>query len=151
MYDDALLALLADRQQLAVARRVPLPFTAVVAAVVSRDTPTGLVLDRHWRRDETGPFGRSDLAPARALGTLDVGRRRVPIELEVAPWSDTSTEVTLRPAARAADRWSGRRRRRWYPPAHAVVDALRQMLSPDPRDTYASRVAGVRQSKRLAG
>jgi hypothetical protein len=135
MYDDALIALLADRQQMAVARRVPLPFTAVVAGLVSRDAPAGLVddqlwLDRHWRRDETGPFGRSDLAPARALGTLRVGRRCVPVELEVAPWSDASTEVIVRPAARAAHHWSARRRRRWYPPAHAAVDALRKMLTP---------------------
>jgi hypothetical protein len=114
MHDDTLLTLLADRANLSVARRVPLPMFAAIAAAPQY----------HWERDEHGYMNRSDLATVRTctrVGSFDA-------EIELTPWSATATELVLRPAARAPHRWSGRRRRRWYSAAHTAADALRHDL-----------------------
>jgi hypothetical protein len=119
--------LFCNRSQLAVARTLPIPFAAAVAAVVGLTRPP-CPIDRRWLRDHTGPFDRSDLASARAHGRLPTGRRDTPIEIELAPWADGVTELVIRPDVRAPQRWSGRRRRRWYASAHAAADALRQQI-----------------------
>jgi hypothetical protein len=142
VHDADLTTMFADRAQLAVARTVPLPFTAAVARFVSSTTPDGLQVDRLWKRDATGPFGRGHLAPARAAGALRAGRRVVPVELELAPWSDTMTQLVLRPSAPRAYRWGARRRRHWYPAAHAAADALRHDVL-----TASSRVAAANASQ----
>lgn len=114
MHDDTLLTFLADRANLSVARRVPLPVFAAVAAAP----------EYSWVRDEHGYMNRSDLATVRTrtrIGSFDA-------DIELTPWSATATELVLRPAARAPHRWSGRRRRRWYSAAHTAADALRHEL-----------------------
>ena len=70
-----------------------------------------LTLERRWQRDATGPFDRSDLAPARARGRLRRGPSRRSVEIELAPWADGVCELVIRPDVRAPHRWSGRRRR----------------------------------------
>jgi hypothetical protein len=127
MHDASFASRYADRTQLAVARTLPVPFAAAVAAAVGLTRPP-LRLEPRWRRDATGPFDRSDLAPARAAGRLHAGRRAVPVEVELAPWSGGMCELVIRPAVRAPHRWSGPRRRNWYAAAHAAADALRQQL-----------------------
>jgi len=127
MHDEHNASLFTDRAQLTVARTLPVPFAAAVAAAVGLTRPP-LAIERRWQRDATGPFDRSDLAPARAHGRLDAGRRVVPVEVELAPWSDTMCELLIRPDVRAPHRWSGRRRRAWYAAAHFAADALRQQL-----------------------
>ena len=90
---------LADTGQLAVARTMPVPVTAAIAAACDDDVMAAVgPLDALWQRDRTGPFGRSDLAAARTRGTLTVGRRRAPVDIELAPWSNGATEIVLRPA-----------------------------------------------------
>jgi hypothetical protein len=127
MHDEAFAELFTDRTHLSVARTLPIPFAAAVAAAAGLTRPA-LRIERRWKRDATGPFDRSDLAPARACGHLVTGRRDVPVEIELAPWADGVTELVLRPDVRAPHRWSGRRRRMWYATAHAAADALRQQL-----------------------
>jgi hypothetical protein len=114
MHDDALTTLLADRAQLAVARRVPLPILAAVAALPGYQ----------WHRDEHGYCNRPDLATVRAR--TQIGRFEVDIEL--TPWTETTSEVVVRPAARSPHRWGARRRQQWYAGAHAAVDELRSEL-----------------------
>jgi len=141
----------ADRSRLSTARTMPVPFTGAIAAACTAPMPAGVQLESRWSRDATGPFGRSDLAPARAQGTLVVGRRTVAAEFELAPWSDQVTELTIRPAVRAPHRWSARRRRRGYSAAHAAADALRQRLvlaQPAPRRRPRTRAPAAH---RLAG
>ncbi|MGQ0824177.1 MAG: hypothetical protein ACT4OX_03935 [Actinomycetota bacterium] len=116
--------LLADRGQLSAARRLPLSLMAAIAAAAGAPLP-GVHVDGPWRRDPTGLFGRSDLAPARVAARLTT-RRPTPIELELAPWSDHECELVVRPPSRSPHRWSARRRTRWYADAHAVADVLRQ-------------------------
>ena len=145
---------LADTGQLAVARTMPVPFTAAIAAACDDDVMAAVgPLDALWQRDRTGPFGRSDLAAARTRGTLSVGRRRVPVDIELAPWSNGATEIVLRPGGRAPHRWSGRRRQRWYEAAHTAADALRhEILAHQPsavRRRWFVAVDGPRT--RLAG
>jgi hypothetical protein len=150
--DRATTHLLTDRSQLAVARTVPVPFAAAIAAAVALTRPP-CTFDRQWRRDTTGPFDRSDLAAARATGLLQTGRRAVPIEIELAPWSNGSSELVIRPDVRAPHRWSGRRRRTWYAAAHAAADALRQQLiEAQPRSTRGRLLTDERVFvRRLAG
>jgi hypothetical protein len=134
MHDENFAGQWSDRTKLAVARTMPVPFAGAVAAAVGLTQPP-FPIARRWRRDETGPFGRSDLAPARAHGTVQLARRRrsVPIEVELAPWDAGVTELVLRPVARAPHRWSGRRRRSWYASAHTAADAFRaQILAAQP-------------------
>ena len=127
MHDELFAELFTDRTQLAVTRTMPVPFAAAVAAAVGLTRPA-LELERRWQRDATGPFDRTDLAPARAHGRLAVERRAVPVEIELAPWEDGSSELLIRPGVRVPHRWSGRRRRHWYASAHLAADALRQQL-----------------------
>jgi hypothetical protein len=130
MHDESLAEHWSDRTKLAIARTMPVPFAGAVAAVVGLTHPP-FPIERRWLRDETGPFGRGDLAPARAHGTLGLEtarRRAVPVEVELAPWATSVTELVLRPVARAPHRWSGRRRRSWYASAHAAADALRRQI-----------------------
>ncbi|MDZ4827335.1 MAG: hypothetical protein SGJ13_12865 [Actinomycetota bacterium] len=114
MHDDSLLCVLADRSHLGVARRVPLPLMAAVAAAP----------DYRWVRDEHGYLNRADLATVRAATRIE----NFDAEIELTPWTETSTELVVRPTARAPHRWSARRRRRWYTGAHSAADALRADL-----------------------
>ncbi|MGH8977795.1 MAG: hypothetical protein ACRDV7_06940 [Acidimicrobiia bacterium] len=140
-----------DRSQLTVARTLPVPFAAAIAAAVTLTRPP-LVLGRRWQRDTTGPFDRSDLAPARAPGRLLAGRRVVPVEVELAPWSESMCELLIRPDVRAPHRWSGRRRRNWYASAHSAADALRQQLLAAQPAVYRPRRTGPPTTRRrLAG
>jgi hypothetical protein len=127
MHDEGSAWLFTDRTHLSVARTLPVPFAAAVAAAVGLTRPA-LPIERRWQRDATGPFDRSDIAAARACGRLVTGRRTVPVEIELAPWADGVTELVLRPDVRAPQRWSGRRRRMWYASAHTAADALRHQL-----------------------
>ena len=79
-------------------------------------------------RDTTGIAYRSDYTTARTRGFIPSVRRGFVIDVELAPWSDTTTEIAVRPTTRAPHRWSDRRRRRWYESAHAAADALRNHL-----------------------
>ena len=66
MQNEIKTGLLADTGQLAVARTMPVPFTAAIAAACDDDVMAAVgPLDALWQRDRTGPFGRSDLAAAR--------------------------------------------------------------------------------------
>jgi hypothetical protein len=152
MHDDHFAELFTDRTHLTVARNLPVPFAAAVAAAVGLTRPP-LTLERRWQRDPTGPFDRSDLAPARARGRLDAGRRVVPVEIELAPWADGMCELLIRPDVRAPHRWSGRRRRVWYASAHSAADALRQQLLDAQPAIFRSRRVGEGQivRHRLAG
>jgi hypothetical protein len=152
MHDDTFAELFADRAQLAVARTLPVPFAASIAAAFGLTGPV-LPIERRWQRDETGPFERSDLAAARARGQLNAGRRSVPVEIELAPWSNHMTELVIRPDVRAPHRWSGRRRRIWYAHAHAAADALRQQLLDAQPAIYRPRRASehIVVRRRLAG
>ncbi len=114
MNDDTLNLLLADRAQLGVARRVPLPLMAAVAAAPAH----------RWVRDEHGYLNRADLATVRTTTRIE----NFEAEIELTPWTETATELVLRPVARAPHRWNGRRRRRWYACAHASADAFRDSL-----------------------
>ena len=144
----------ADTGQLAVARTMPVPFTAAIAAACNDDV-MDVVAPREglWQRDATGPFGRSDLAAASTSGRLRVGRRAVRVDIQLAPWSDSVTELVLRPSARGVQHWSGRRRRLWYDAAHTAADALRHnILEQQPasvRRRWVTEVADAR--RRLAG
>ena len=142
-------AIWADRAQLCVARTVALPFTAAIARFVGHDTPDGLELDPYWKRDSVGPLGRCHLASARTRGTLHVGHRTIPVELELTPWANRVTEVVLRPASNRAYRWSSRCRSRWYPAAHVAIDALRHELLTTPQRPAQARPAP--EQGRLAG
>ena len=152
MHDEHFAELFTDRTQLTVARTLPIPFAAAVAAAVGLTRPP-LVIERRWQRDATGPFDRSDLAPARARGHLDAGRRVVPVEIELAPWADGRCELLIRPDVRAPQRWSGRRRRAWYASAHFAADALRhQLLDAQPAIFRTRRVSEFEIMRpRLAG
>jgi len=140
--------LLADRGQLSVARTLPIPLMSAIAAVAEASLPE-LHFEGHWRRDATGPLGRSDLAAARVPARL-AARRSTAVELELAPWSDHECELVVRPAGRAPHRWSARRRARWYADAHALADALRQQLLATP---HARRMVPMQVAARtrLAG
>jgi hypothetical protein len=127
MHDETFAELFTDRTQLAVARTMPVPFAGAIAAAVGLARPP-FPLYRRWERADTGLFDRSDLAPAQTCGYLKTGRRTVPVDMELTPWSRGITELVLRPNVRAPHRWSGRRRRMWYAAAHAAADALRQQL-----------------------
>ena len=83
-----------------------------------------------FRRDEWHPGGRPDLAAARAYGALygRSNRRVCPVEVELSPWSNAVTELSVRPAVRAPYRWSGRRIGRWFAHAHDAADTLRVEL-----------------------
>jgi hypothetical protein len=107
---------------------MPVSFAGAVAAALGLPRPP-FAIDRRWQRDETGPFGRSDLASARAHGSIatERGRRSIPVEVELAPWAGCVTELVLRPSGRAPHHWSGRRRS-WYASAHTAVDALRRQI-----------------------
>ena len=143
--------LFSNRSQLSVARTLPIPFAAAVAGVVGLTRPP-CPIDRRWQRDHTGPFDRSDLASARAHGRLPTGRRDTPIEIELAPWADGVTELVIRPDVRAPQRWSGRRRRRWYASAHAAADALRQqIIAAQPRVRHRRETDEIVVRRRLAG
>ena len=143
--------LFSNRSQLSVARTLPIPFAAAVAGVVGLTRPP-CPIDRRWHRDHTGPFDRSDLASARAHGRLPTGRRTTPIEIELAPWADGVTELVIRPDVRAPQRWSGRRRRRWYASAHAAADALRQqIIAAHPRVRHRRETDEIVVRRRLAG
>ncbi len=95
-----------------------------------------LTLSGCWSRDETGPVGRPELATARARGELRALRGRAfPVDVELAPWSETTTELVLRPAVRSLHNWGGRRLRRWFDVAHATADVLRrELLVTEPAD-----------------
>jgi hypothetical protein len=152
VHDDSFAEQFADRTQLAIARTLPVPFAAAIAAAVGLAPPV-MPIERRWQRDATGPFERSDLAAARACGRLIVGRRRIPVEIELAPWSEHTTELVVRPDVRAPHRWSGRRRRTWYAHAHAAADALRQQLLDAQPAIYRPRRVAERlvERRRLAG
>jgi hypothetical protein len=154
MQHDIQTGLLADTGQLAVARTMPVPFTAAIAAACDDDVMAAVgPLDALWQRDRTGPFGRSDLAAARARGALTMGRRAIPVDIELAPWSNGATEIVLRPSGRATHRWSGRRRQRWYGVAHAAADALRhEILEHQPAAVRRRWIVDVDdRNRRLAG
>jgi hypothetical protein len=87
-------------------------------------------MDLPFRRDPSYPLGRPELAPLRTFGTLYVrGYRRVcDIEIELSPWSDAVSELSLRPAVRSPYQWSARRLQRWFTHAHEAADALRAEL-----------------------
>jgi hypothetical protein len=152
MHDEHFAERFTDRTQLTVARTLPVPFSAAIAAAVGLTRPP-LTVERHWQRDATGPFDRSDLAPARARGRLDAGHRVVPVEIELAPWTDGMCELLIRPDARAPHRWSGRRRRLWYASAHSAADALRQQLIDAQPVVFRRRRVSEQQilRRRLAG
>jgi hypothetical protein len=140
--------LFSDRAHLSVARIVPLPFTGALARFVGASLPPELDASLRWTRDATGPFGRADLAAARTYGTLRVGRRTVPVELELTPWDQGRTELVVRPARRRASNWGARRRHAWYPVAHDTIDALRHDLLATPRRVTDHPTA---EQGRLAG
>jgi hypothetical protein len=150
--------LLSDRQQLAVTRLLPLSRHAAMTAASRAHTAAGpLALDEvhlegTWIRDATGIAYRSEYTTARASGFIPSGRRGFAVDVELAPWSDTATEIAVRPAARAPHHWSDRRRRRWYDGAHAAADALRNHLLYVARDTLPPRFEAVPVRRdRLAG
>jgi hypothetical protein len=151
MQDETYASLFTNRTQLAVARIMPVPFAAAIAATISMDDAP-FSMERRWQRDNTGPFDRSDLAPARTCGHLNTGRRAVSVEVELAPWAGGVTELVLRPNVRAPHRWSGRRRRTWYASAHAAADALRQRILDAQPATHRERMqAPIVARRRLAG
>jgi len=123
MTDNEWTQLLADRQQLSVARVIAVP-TLLAIARTPRACGT-LAISGLWVRDQTGPCGKPEHACVRVSATLRIGRRRpLPIVVELAPWSEQTTELVLRPTARRAYQWSLRRRSRWYAAAHGAADDL---------------------------
>lgn len=97
------------------------------------------------RLDE--PFVRLDVyaeptwrAPGRLVGRYERAAR---VELEISAWSDTDTELLLRPLARNPLRWSGRRLRRYFLLAHQGADDLTELLvaitATDPADPARER------------
>jgi hypothetical protein len=108
------------------------------AGSVLAEGPSGsLVLDGPFRPVLVDPratwlAAASLRAPhGRSAGTSDRpsgGRRIAAVEVEIGPWSADSTELLLRPVARAPHLWSGRRLCRYFAAAHAGADALTALL-----------------------
>lgn len=131
-----------DRSNLYVSRTIhlPLPAAAGMAALLRSGNdpvraiglPQGghLVVDLPFRRGAWRPLGRPELAPVRTLGELKTraNRRVCAIEVELSPWSNETTELSLRPAVRHPGAWSDRRIQRWFDHAHAAADTLRRDL-----------------------
>jgi hypothetical protein len=131
-----------DRASLYIARTVavPLPDAAAAAArmrvgsdpVRAVGLPGGgrVEMDLPFRRDAWCLLGRPQLAPVRTFGTLYVRayRRVCDIEIELSPWSDAVSELSLRPAVRSPYQWGARRLQRWFTHAHDAADTLRSEL-----------------------
>jgi len=150
--------LFSDRQQLAVTRLLPFSRHAAMTAACSAHTAdqpltcAEVRLVGTWIRDTTGIAYRSDYTTARTRGFIPSVRRGFVIDVELAPWSDTTTEIAVRPTPRAPHRWSDRRRRRWYESAHAAADALRNhLLHAAPEALPRRLAAGPVSRDRLAG
>ena len=75
------------------------------------------------------PFGvdfASWSAPARVYTSR--AARPVKFELEINAWDGSTTELLVRPRARAPYRWTGRHMRRYFAVAHATADGLTCLL-----------------------
>ena len=66
-----------------------------------------------------------------ARGHLLTSRRRVvaAVEIEVSPWSDDATSVTMRPVATRPERWRAFRLRHYFALAHHAADATARVLA----------------------
>jgi hypothetical protein len=62
-----------------------------------------------------------------AQGSRAVAR----VELEVAAWSESTSELTVRPIARHPERWGRRRLRRYFALAHDGADRGLEILTSD--------------------
>jgi hypothetical protein len=80
----------------------------------------------------------------RATGRLFAqGSRAIArVELEVAAWSNTASELTVRPIARRPERWGRRRLRRYFALAHDSADRGLQLLSTSEGDAASHASAG---------
>lgn len=91
--------------------------------------PTGgrIEIELPLREDRLHPACQHDLVPLRTTGALfsRSNRKVCDVEVELSPWTDTVTEVAIRPAPRRRDAATGRRRERWFGYAHAAADTLR--------------------------
>jgi len=133
---------LTDRASLYVARTVRLPLPLAIESarrlrsghdpVRAFGIPEGgrVQLELPFRRDDWQPLGRPELAPARTFGALygPANRKLCAIEVELSPWSDDVTELSLRPAVRSPYGWSARKLAKWYSLAHCTADHLRSEL-----------------------
>jgi len=131
-----------DRAQLCVARTVglslPIAGDAAARLRVGHDTTRAVGLPIGGRIDLELPlrrdpdyWGRSEeLSALRTAATLYTnGNRRIaPVEVELSPWSQDVSELSLRPAVRRPHRWGARRTRTWFAFAHAAADQLRADL-----------------------
>jgi hypothetical protein len=155
-----------DRAQLCVARTVglPLPVAGDAAAGlrVGNDTTRAVALPAGGRIDLELPlrrdpnyWGRSpELSVLRTDGALYTpGNRRIaPVEVELSPWSDNVSELSLRPAVKRPHRWGARRTRTWFAFAHAAADQLRADLlaHATPDEPIALDDASLSEGERVA-
>ena len=94
------------------------------------------------------PFQRvwwSQQRAVRARGRVcrPSGRVVTYVEVELAPWSSTVTELFLRPLARHPERWGARRTHRYFALAHRGADQLARACTEYARDLGPSRGSTV--------
>ena len=129
-----------------VSRRINRPLPAVQAVLFDPTTfRTGdtygvgsdgaLTIDTPFRLISSYP-APSWRATGRVFGQGSHAIARV--ELEVAAWSDSASELTVRPIARRPERWGRRRLRRYFALAHDSADRGLQLLSTDEGASAAS-------------
>ena len=93
-----------------------------------------------------GPFARRTIVglwgsgPAEREAPADLRTgRRVPerVDVELAPWARHTVEIRVRPRGRRPDRWTPRRRTRYFEHAHRAIDELAARSARDARDADA--------------
>jgi hypothetical protein len=152
--------MLIDAPSFVIQRRIPLPLSAVHRGLADREAlaPTELLtLDGDGFLRVAEPF--RPMAPSierqatptwRGPAGLLTKRTRVValVEVEVAMWSNDSTELSLRPVARHPERWSSRRIGRYFALAHLGTDEIARLLAERARVASERRVieaVGVRR------
>ena len=83
-----------------------------------------LIVDQRFAR---APFPLEDSFVAQGTLHTSRGQRVARVEVEVGPWSNDATVLTLRPIARNPQRWSGRRALRYFELAHEGADAIARL------------------------
>jgi hypothetical protein len=109
-------------------RREPGPAERALAGLTDGDYAGLRLAGPFERRTIVGLWG-SGPVEREAPGQLRTGRRSPErVEVELAPWARHTVEIRVRPAGRRPERWTSRRRLRYFEHAHRAIDELARAL-----------------------